>query len=248
MNYQCKPDIDPKQDLTVDAVSLFQRFRQAEDVAAVDALRDQEFARHIKLCELAILQAAQADIFWCDLPRHPLDGFDVWTSAHLEKMGFQVEFSRTACEETAPSESDREKTMSAMIVRSRFVAKWFMAEPLQPEAESAEWQRREELEDKDLVANPPRRQSSGSGGTGEKLECGEAIWATILDGKYVVEIQRINHRSYLCLFEIGGRFLHVEPTNVAFGAMFGPDVADVAQWEERAAAIVDGWQAGGPSG
>jgi hypothetical protein len=248
MNYQCNPDLDLKQDLTVDAVSLFQRFRQAGDVAAVDALLDQEFARHIKHCELAILQAAQSDIFWCELPRHPLDGFNVWTSDHLEKMGFKVEYSRTAYEETAPSESNREKTLSAIVVRSRFFAKWFLAKPLQPKAVSAEWQRRQELEDKDLVANPPRRQSSGSGRSGEELECGKAVWATILDGKYVVEIQRINHGSHLCLFEIEGRLLHVEPTNVAFGAMFGPDVSDVAKWERRAAEIVDGWRAGGAPG
>ncbi|MDO8587595.1 MAG: hypothetical protein Q7T82_11205 [Armatimonadota bacterium] len=103
--------------------------------------------------------------------------------------------------------------MSAVVVRSRFFAKWFLAKPLQPEAVSAEWQRRQALEDNNLVANPPQRQSSGSGRAGMELECGEAIWATILDGKYVVEIQRINHTSYLCLFEIEGRFLHVEPTN-----------------------------------
>lgn len=248
MNYQCNPDLDPKQDLTVDAVSLFQRFRQAEDVAAVDALLDQEFARHITLCELAILQAAQSDIYWCELPRHPLDGFDLWTSAHLEKMGFQVEYSRIGSEETVPCEWSKEKTLSAVVVRSRFVAKWFMAKPLQPEAESAEWQRRVELEDKDLIANPPHRKSSGSARTGEDLECGEAVWAMVLDGKYVVEIQRINHANYLCLFEIEGRFLHVEPTNVAFGAMFGPDVSDVAKWEERALEIVDGWRAGGVPG
>ena len=47
MNYQCNPDLDPTRDLTVDAVSLFQRFRQGEDLAAVDALLDQEIARHI---------------------------------------------------------------------------------------------------------------------------------------------------------------------------------------------------------
>lgn len=248
MNYQCGPDLDPKQDLTVDAVSRFQRFRQSEDVAAVEALLDQEFARHIKFCELAILQAAQSNIYWCDLPRHPLDGFDLSTTDHLEKMGFQVEYTRTACEETAPSESDKKKTLSATVVRSRFVAKWFMAKPLQPEVEAAEWHRRMELEDKNLIVNPPQRQSSGSGGTCEELQCGNALWATVLDGKFVVEIQRINHRNYLCLFEIGGRVLHVEPTNVAFGAMFGPDVGDVAKWEERAVEIVDGWRAGGALG
>jgi hypothetical protein len=247
MNYQCVPDLNPEQDLTVDAVSRFQRFRQAEDVATVDALLDQEFARHIKLCELAILQAAKSDIYGCDLPRHPLDGFDLWASDHLKKMGSQVEYTCTACEETAPSEYDRAKTLRATVVRSRFVAKWFLAKPLQPEVEAAEWQRRVELEDKDLIANPPHRQSSGSGATDDEIECGDAVWATVLDGKYVVEIQRINHRNYLCLFEIGGRLLHVEPTNVAFGAMFGPDVGDVAKWEERAVEIVDGWRAGGTS-
>ncbi len=248
MNYHCKPDLDPRQDLTVDMVSLFQRFRQAEDVATVDALLDQEFARHIKFCELAILQAAKSDIFWCDLPRHPLDGFDLWASDHLKKMGFQVEYIHTACEETAPSEYDREKTVSAVVVRARFVAKWFLAKPLHPEVEAAEWRRRQELEEKNLITNPPQRQSSGPGKTGAELECGVAVWATILDEKYVVEIQRINHRNYLCLFEIGGRVLHLEATNVAFGAMFGPDVGDVAQWEERAVKIVDGWRAGGAPG
>jgi hypothetical protein len=162
-------------------------------------------------------------------------------------MGFQVEYTCTACEETAPSEYDRNKTMSATVVRSRFVAKWFMAKPLEPELLSAEWRRRMELEDKDLIANPPHRQSSGSGGPGEQIECGEAVWAMVLDGKYAVEIQRIHHGSYLCLFEVGGRFLHGEPTNVAFGAMFGPDVSDVAKWEERAVKIVDGWRVGGPA-
>jgi hypothetical protein len=146
MDYRCNPDLNPQQDLTVDAVRLFQRFRQEADVTTVDTLLDLEFARHIKLCELAILQAAQADIFWCELPMHPLDGFNVSTSAHLEKMGFQVEFRRTACNESVPRDSDREQALSVMVVRSRLVAKWFMAKPLQPEVEAAEWKRRHELE------------------------------------------------------------------------------------------------------
>ena len=100
MNYHGSPDLDPKQDLTVDAVSLFQRFRQDKDVETVDALLEQEFARHLKLWELAILHAANADIDWCDLPRHPILDFDIWARQHYEKMGFEVEFSRTAQEET----------------------------------------------------------------------------------------------------------------------------------------------------
>jgi len=243
MNYQCKPDIDPKQDLTVDAVSLFQRFRQEADTSAVAELLDQEFARHLKLCELAILHAAKAGISWCELPRHPLDDFNLWAAQHLEKVGFEIEHCHTAREEAVPCERDRKKTMNAVVVRSYFVAKWFLAKPLQPKTVSAEWHRREALEDKDLVENPLRRQSSGSG---DEMEYGAAVWAAVLDGKFVVEVQRINQRSYLCLFEVGGKFLHVEPTNVAYGAVFGPDVADVDEWSRRAEEIVDGWRAGSP--
>ncbi len=245
MNYQCNPDIDPKQVLTVDAVSLFQRFRQDADTQAVGELLDQEFARHIKLCELAILHAAEAGIDWCELPRNPLGDFNLWASQHLEKMGFEIEHCHTAREEAVPCELDRKKTLTAVVVRSSFVAKWFLAKPLQPKVVSAEWHRREALEGKDLVENPPQRQSSGLGAA---MEYGAAVWASVLDGKYVVEVQRINQRSYLCLFEVGGRFLHAERTNVAYGAMFGPDAADVDEWSRRAVEIGDGWRAGGSPG
>ena len=239
MNYQCHPDIDPTQDLDVDAVSLFQRFGQDADKKAVDALLDQEFARHIKLCELAILHAANAKIFWCDLPKHPIQDFDIWAVQHFEKMGFEVEHHCTASTEAAPSEHNEKKKIEAVVVRSYFTAKWHLAKPLDRARVSAEWHRREALEDEELVTNPPKRQSSG---LGNEIDSGDAVWATVIDQRHIVEVQRINHRSYLCLFDLDGKFRHVEKTNVAYGAAFGPDVGDVAAWQERAAAIVDGWR------
>lgn len=201
---------------------------------------DQEFARHIKLCELAILHAANADIFWCYLPKHPVQDFDIWAVQHFEKMGFEVEHHYTASTQAVPSEYDQEKKIEAVVVRSYFTAKWHLAKPLDLARVSAEWHRRITLEDEELVKNPPKRQSTGSG---EEFESGDAVWAAVLDKRHVVEIQRINHRSYLCLFDLDGKFRHVEQTNVAFGAMFGPDVGDVEAWQERAAKIVDSWNA-----
>jgi hypothetical protein len=243
MNYECQPDIDPEIDLNVDAVGLFQRFRQDVDVKTVDTLLDQEFARHIKLCELAILHAANADIYWCELPQHPLMDFDLWARQHLEKMGFVVEFTRIATKEAVPCDEEGKKTLKTVVVRSRLVAKWFLGKPLNPELASSEWHRREALEDGDLVTNPPQRESHG---TGDDIDNGAAVWAAVLDKQYVVEVQRINHRSYLCLFDLTGKCLFFEKTNVAYGAMFGRDIGDVAIWQDRATAIVDGWKSRPP--
>jgi len=243
MNYKGTPDIDPSQDLTVDAVSLFQRFRQDPDKQTLVALLDQEFARHIKLCELAILYAANADIFWCDLPEHPLQDFNVWADRHFEKMGFEIEHHCTATTQAIPSQFDKKKTIQAVMVRSYVTAKWHLAKPLDPTRVSAEWHRRKLIEDQELVTNPPKRQSAGSG---DEIEHGNAIWAAVLDKRQIVEVQRIHHRNYLCLFDLDGAFRHAEETNVAFGAMFGPDAGDVAMWQVRAMEIVDGWRGGTP--
>ena len=238
MNYHCSPDLDPKQDLTVDAVSLFQRFRQSADVKTVDTLLERELARHLKLCELAILRAANADMYWCELPRHPIQDFDLWAHQHLERMGFIVEFSRTAREEMLPSKYNQEKTVSAVVVESALFAKWSLAKPLNQKAVAAERQRRAKLEAEDLIQNPPQRLSRGIGGD---FDGGNTVWAAVLDEKFVIEVQRRNQEAFLCLFGLDGKCLHVEPTNLSFGAVFGPDVSDVADWQSRAQQVVDSW-------
>jgi hypothetical protein len=164
MNYHCSPDLDPTQDLTVDVLSLFQRFRQTADEKTVERMLHEELSRHLKLCELAILHAANADMYWCDLPRHPIHDFDIWARQHFEEMGFEVEFSRTAQEETLPIRYDSMKTTIAVVAHSAFTAKWSLAKPLMEESVAAEWRRRSDLEDKDLIQNPPQRQSRGTAG------------------------------------------------------------------------------------
>lgn len=74
------------------------------------------------------------------------------------------------------------------------------------------------------MTNPPKRQSTG---TGDEIDGGDAVWAAVLDKRHIVEVQRINHRNYRCLFDLDGKFRHVEETNVAYGATFGPDVGDL---------------------
>jgi hypothetical protein len=240
MNYHCKPNLDPKQHLTVDAVRLFQRFRQTADKRTVERLLDQELSRHLKLWELAIVHAANADMYWCDLPRHAIQDFDIWARRHLEKMGFEVEFSRTAQEETLASRLDSKKTINTVVAHSRLTAKWLLAKPRRKKTMAAEWRRRERLEAEDLKQNPPRRLSRRTAGD---LDGGNSVWAAVLDGKFIVEVQRRNKGALLCLFGLDGKCLHVEPTSLSYGALFGPDVSDVAGWESRAQRVVDGWQA-----
>ncbi|MBI4623082.1 MAG: hypothetical protein HY736_07675 [Verrucomicrobia bacterium] len=206
----------------------------------VDTLLEQELARHLKLCELAILHAASADMYWCDLPRHPIHDFDIWARQHLEKMGFETEFSRTACKETVPDKNDPKESINAVMVHSSLTAKWFLAKPRSQETVAAEWHRREGLEAEDLIQNPPQRLSRGIGGD---FDGGNTVWAAVLDGKFIIEVQQRNQGAFLCLFGLDGKCLHVEPTDLSYGAVFGPDVSDVAGWQDRAQQVVDGWQA-----
>jgi hypothetical protein len=153
-------------------------------------------------------------------------------------MGFQIEFAKTGCKERVPDRDDSKRIISAVVVESALTAKWFLAKPLNPEAVAAEWLRREGLEGKDLIQNPPQRQSHGTAGD---FDGGETVWAAVLDGKFIIEVQRRNQGAFLCLFGLDGKCLHVEPTDLSYGAVFGPDVCDVAGWQDRAQQIVDSW-------
>lgn len=243
MNYDCPADLRPDQDITVDAVKLFQRFRQEADVARVATSLDAEFTRHLRLCELAIARAASADIFWAVLPEHPFQDINLWVWRHLEEKGFIIDHRRVAREEEIPSCVDEKSRVKVLVAQSSYVAKWFLAPSLNEDATAAEWRRRIALEDNEIARNPPQRRSRGSG---TSFERGDTVWASVLDGKYIVEIQRRFRRNFLCIFGLDGEFLQSEVSTVAYGAMFGPDVGDVAMWEERAQAIVDGWSAGQP--
>lgn len=71
------------------------------------------------------------------------------------------------------------------------------------------------------------------------------VWWSRLDRRYLVEVVRCpgtGDSATLRVFdhERADRALLSEPVSLAFGARFGPDVADVAAWQCRAIEVVDG--------
>jgi len=68
------------------------------------------------------------------------------------------------------------------------------------------------------------------------------VWKTRLDDKYDVKVVEYNTGSKtLAELEIyeGDAEIHTEATTLSYGAVFGPDVDDVARWQERAIEVVD---------
>lgn len=236
MNYQSEPDIRPDVELTASAVALFQRFRQEVDIATLSRKLEEELRRHRRLCDLAILNAAHATFYWCELPTHPISDVAVLVQRQLEEDGFLIEHHQTVVERSGALENHPGKNTTVQLLRSYATASW-LRPTKSDENVAAEWQRREELEDRVLSANPPVRCSTGTGPT---LDTGSAVWAASdKDDGFVVEVQRIYQRYYLCLFDVAGACVHYEPTTAAYGAVFGPDVGDVASWSERAERILE---------
>ena len=69
----------------------------------------------------------------------------------------------------------------------------------------------------------------------------DVIWESRLDKKYSCSVTRINKRGgNLRVVEIGtGRELLNQDVGLMYGAQFGPDVEDVAKWQEICVAVVD---------
>jgi hypothetical protein len=65
------------------------------------------------------------------------------------------------------------------------------------------------------------------------------VWFSMLDGKYMVKVTRIEpYRGELTIAE-GKIVLHREDVLLNFDALFGPDMADVASLQESAITFVD---------
>ena len=65
------------------------------------------------------------------------------------------------------------------------------------------------------------------------------VWSSTLDGRYTINVMRTGpYRAELAIAE-GANVLHREPVGLSFDALFGPDVADVASWQEIATTFVD---------
>jgi len=69
----------------------------------------------------------------------------------------------------------------------------------------------------------------------------ETIWESELDGKFSCSVVRINKRGgNLRVVETAtGRELLNQDVGLMYSAQFGPDVEDVAKWQDICVAVVD---------
>ena len=69
---------------------------------------------------------------------------------------------------------------------------------------------------------------------------GTEIWTSMLDGRYTVAVHRLApYRGELTILD-GKAIIHRQEVSLMYGALFGPDVDDVATWQEIATKVVDG--------
>ena len=71
---------------------------------------------------------------------------------------------------------------------------------------------------------------------------GEFVWEGVLDGRYRVTVERTAPYQGLLRIEdmTDGTTLHSEDVALGYGAVFGPDVGDVATWQQRVVEVVEG--------
>jgi len=69
------------------------------------------------------------------------------------------------------------------------------------------------------------------------------VWSSTLDNRYIIRVERTgDYTANLIIIDSG---LEGDPevlreaTTLSYRALFGPDVADVAAWQDRAIRFVD---------
>lgn len=70
------------------------------------------------------------------------------------------------------------------------------------------------------------------------------VWEAMMDDRYRVTVTRTaEYRGRLRIVDTNGDDLvHEEEVRLSYGAIFGPDVADISRWQEIAMEAVDGRQ------
>jgi hypothetical protein len=67
------------------------------------------------------------------------------------------------------------------------------------------------------------------------------IWESKLDEVFDCKVERIDERrGKLTVIDQFDRILLDTEVGLSYGAMFGPDVADVALWEDMVIKVIDG--------
>jgi hypothetical protein len=75
---------------------------------------------------------------------------------------------------------------------------------------------------------------------GDLDDDGDVVWKqTVDDGEYQCSVTRVD--GYLGELKIvnDGVVIHHEQVGMAYGAVFGPDMDDVATWQERCIFVID---------
>jgi hypothetical protein len=72
----------------------------------------------------------------------------------------------------------------------------------------------------------------------------DVIWESLLDDRYKVMVTRTGPYRGEWSIRFGDQVLDRQNVGLSYGALFGPDVDDVADWQQRAIQFID---AQGPS-
>lgn len=70
----------------------------------------------------------------------------------------------------------------------------------------------------------------------------DIIWWSKLDDHYLIQVRRLRkNEATMCLFnhDNDDEMVSCETVSLAYDAIYGPDVADVEAWQQRASEIVD---------
>lgn len=75
---------------------------------------------------------------------------------------------------------------------------------------------------------------------------GKIVWESLLDGRFACQVRRLDSApDELALLVVmdgpTGVLVLSETVPLYYGAQFGPDVADVAEWQDKAVAAVESY-------
>lgn len=69
----------------------------------------------------------------------------------------------------------------------------------------------------------------------------DIVWENTVDqGVWLVRVVRTApYQGLLSVTKVDGKVVHEEPVGISYDAPFGPDVADLDQWMDRAIEVID---------
>ena len=68
----------------------------------------------------------------------------------------------------------------------------------------------------------------------------DVVWEAKLDDLYECRVVRGEPYAGVLTITEGGKVLHRQDVALSYNAQFGPDVADVAEWQDICVGVIDG--------